>query len=340
RDLAARVGATPRGAGPRSWPCGIAGGIACGAAGIASIALPVPAAFRAAAIVAARRGGGRIIGGLRRAGKPAADTCEDAGFCAGRGPRGRCSTWPWGPGIRCCVGLDGGWFAERGRAGRHDAAHGGVLAAAGYLAELAHRVRFDRGQQFVAGLAVLAHVRFADALDLDVRGLQVLVGDDHDVHLVAQFDLDHAGPLLVQQEIGHRRWGLHQDLPGVVLHRVLFDQPQGRQRQRLDAADHAMAVATRAHDLAGFAQAGAQALARQFEEAETGNAPHLYARAVELEGFFHPLLDLALMLWAVHVDEVDDQQAAGIADACLAGNLHRRLTIGVERGFLDVAALG
>ena len=40
----------------------------------------------------------------------------------------------------------------------------------------------------------------------------------------------------------------------------------------------------------------------------------------------------------LHVDEVDDDQAADVADAQLAGDLVGRLEVGVERGGLDVAA--
>ncbi len=46
------------------------------------------------------------------------------------------------------------------------------------------------------------------------------------------------------------------------------------------------------------------------------------------------------MARAVHVDEVDDDQATGIADAQLARDLGRGLEIRVERGVFDVTALG
>ena len=243
---------------------------------------------------------------------------------------------------RLCGGGDRGHHFlahRRGRAG-DDAAYGRLLAAAKGLTHLRQFGRFHRGQHVVAGLAVLAHVRLADALDLDVRRLQLVVGHDHHVHLVAQFDLDHAGALFVEQEVDHAGRRLHQHLAGVVLHRVLFDQTQGRQRQRLHAADLAVAVATRAGDLGGFAQAGAQSLTRHFEQAETRDAADLHAGAVELQRVLQAILHLTLVTRAVHVDEVDHDQAAGVADARLASHFHRGLAVGVERGFLDVAALG
>ncbi len=42
-----------------------------------------------------------------------------------------------------------------------------------------------------------------------------------------------------------------------------------------------------------------------------------------------PILDLALVLGRLHVDEVDDDEAADVADAQLARDLIRRLEIGV-----------
>jgi hypothetical protein len=41
-----------------------------------------------------------------------------------------------------------------------------------------------------------------------------------------------------------------------------------------------------------------------------------------------------------HVDEVDHHQAAEVAQAQLARHFLGRFQVGVERGFLDVAALG
>src|SRR3546814_3193171 len=134
--------------------------------------------------------------------------------------------------------------------------------------------------------------------------------------------------------------GLHQHLPGVLLHRVLFGDADDGQRQRLDAAHAAVAFAARADDLAGLAQARAQALARELEQAEARNPAQLHAGAVEPERTLQAVLDLALVLVARHVDEIDHHQAAQVADAHLAGDFLGRLQVGVERGLLDVPALG
>ncbi|MBV6425185.1 MAG: hypothetical protein NAOJABEB_02999 [Steroidobacteraceae bacterium] len=64
----------------------------------------------------------------------------------------------------------------------------------------------------------------------------------------------------------------------------------------------------------------------------------LDARAVHAHRVAQPLLDLALVLLRLHVDEVDDDEPAEVADAQLAGDLVGRLEVGVECGGLDVAA--
>jgi hypothetical protein len=46
------------------------------------------------------------------------------------------------------------------------------------------------------------------------------------------------------------------------------------------------------------------------------------------------------VLARAHVDEVDHHQAAEVAQAHLARDFFRRFQVGVEGGFLDVAALG
>src|SRR6185437_7382247 len=110
--------------------------------------------------------------------------------------------------------------------------------------------------------------------------------------------------------------------------------------QRLDAADGAVAVAARAYDPRGFLEARAQPLARQFHQAEARDAAQLHARTIDLQRVAQFFLDLALVARAFHVDEVDHHQAAQVADAQLARDLDSGLAIGMERGVLDVAALG
>ena len=66
----------------------------------------------------------------------------------------------------------------------------------------------------------------------------------------------------------------------------------------------------------------------------------MYPGAVDFQCFAHLLLDFALVLGRGHVDKVDHDQAAHVPETQLAGNLFRRFQVGLERGFLNVVALG
>ena len=82
----------------------------------------------------------------------------------------------------------------------------------------------------------------------------------------------------------------------------------------------------------------AQALAAHLEQAELRDRRELDARPVGAQRIAQARLDLAPVLRLFHVDEVDDDQAAEVAQAHLARDLVGRLEVGAGRGFLDVAA--
>ncbi len=63
----------------------------------------------------------------------------------------------------------------------------------------------------------------------------------------------------------------------------------------------------------------------------------LDARLVLAHGVAQAVFDVALVLLRLHVDEVDDDQPADVAQAQLARDLVGRLEVGVERRGLDVA---
>ena len=66
--------------------------------------------------------------------------------------------------------------------------------------------------------------------------------------------------------------------------------------------------------------------------------PDLHARAVVAKRVAQAVFHLALVLRALHVDEVDDDEAAQVAQAQLPGDLVGGLEVGVERRLLDVVA--
>ena len=157
------------------------------------------------------------------------------------------------------------------------------------------------------------------ALDVVMRRFQVLVGDQQQVDLQARFHLGDVRALFVQQIGGH----VHRHLActaAVFSFMASSCSRQDVQGAGFRVADHAGAVAARAGDVRAFVQGRTQALARQFHQAETGDLAHLHAGAVEMQGITQALFDGALVLAVLHVDEVDDDQAAQVAQAQLAGH--------------------
>ena len=126
----------------------------------------------------------------------------------------------------------------------------------------------------------------------------------------------------------------------VFLHGLFLQQAQYLQRTRLGIPNDACAVTTRAGDVRAFVQRGTQALARQLHQTETGDLAHLDTGAVEVQGVAQAVFDGALVLAVFHVDEIDHDQTAQIAQAQLAGDFVGGLKVRAGRGFFDVGATG
>src|SRR4051812_4038427 len=86
--------------------------------------------------------------------------------------------------------------------------------------------------------------------------------------------------------------------------------------------------------------AGANPLARHFEQPEMRDAPDLDSRAVLAQAIAELALDRAVVALLVHVDEVDDDQARKVAQPELSRDLLGGLEVGLERGILDVMFAG
>ena len=66
----------------------------------------------------------------------------------------------------------------------------------------------------------------------------------------------------------------------------------------------------------------------------------MYAGAVFFERIAQDVLNIALVLGVFHVDEVDDDQTAQVAQTHLAGDFFGGFHIGFERGVFDVRTAG
>ncbi len=232
-------------------------------------------------------------------------------------------------------------FDQRCRLVRSDGLDHGFLARLGFflLALAVGHVGFGFFGQVVAGLAVFeARVVVLDALELVVWRVEVLVRDQDHGNAVTVLDFQHFTAFFVEQERCHIDRHLHVDGGRVFLHCLFLDDAQDLQGRRFGITDVAGAGAARAGHVGAFRQRRTQALARQFHQAEARNLAHLDAGAVMVQRVFQALFDFALVLGHFHVDEVDHDQAAQIAQAQLARHFVGRFAVGVEGGRFDVRA--
>src|SRR5690349_17494014 len=176
----------------------------------------------------------------------------------------------------------------------------------------------------------------ADALDRILRRLDVRVRHDHAIDRALVFDGAQPFALFVHEVGGYLDRNLGNDLCSLVLARFFTDQAKDGERHGLDRPDAADAGATRAREVTGITQRRAQTLARHLEQAETREASDLDAGAIHLHRVAQAVFHVALVLRRLHVDEVDDDQAADVADTELTGDLVRGFEVGVGGRGLDV----
>src|SRR5262249_39529762 len=162
------------------------------------------------------------------------------------------------------------------------------------------------------------------------------VGIDRDGDAKPRLQVAQVRALVVEHVKRHVGARTDHEVVGRALDQHLFQRAQELQRDRADRADVTHAAADHAFLGRALEHAGADALARHFEQAEMGDAPYLDARAVVLETLLQPPLDRAVVALLVHVDEVDDDQPGEIAQAELPRYFVRRLHVGLEGGILDV----
>src|SRR3978361_834569 len=97
----------------------------------------------------------------------------------------------------------------------------------------------------------------------------------------------------------------------------------------------AAAAALRAWLGRALQHAGANALARHFQQAARRDGPDLASRAVLPQAIAELALDRAVVALLVHVDEVDDDQAREVAQAQLPRTFLGGLQAGLARGIPD-----
>ena len=130
------------------------------------------------------------------------------------------------------------------------------------------------------------------------------------------------------------------DFFGVLFQRFFFNQAQDRERQRFVVTHGTGAATAWAHVVAGFAQRRAQTLAGHLQQAEARDMADLDTRAVLADGFTQAVFNRTLVADRGHIDEVDNDQAAKVAQTQLACDFVSRFEVSVERRFFDIAAAG
>ncbi len=183
---------------------------------------------------------------------------------------------------------------------------------------------------------VQARVIVPQALNMMMRRFQVLVGNQNKVYFQARFDLGDIGAFFVQQECSDVDRYLCVQGSRVFLHGLFLQQAQYMQRAGFCIADDASAIAAGAGNVRTLVQCRTQALSRQLHEAETGYFAHLDPCTVKVKGVSKALFNKTLVLVVLHIDEVDDDQAAQVAQTKLAGNFLGRFQVGSHGRFFDI----
>ena len=177
------------------------------------------------------------------------------------------------------------------------------------------------------------------ALQPVVRRFERLVRHHQHGDALLEFDLGDFRTLFIQQKRGNL--DRHLDVHGrrVVLQALFLNDAQNLQGAGFGVADVAGTAATRAGNRRPFRKRRFQPLATHFHQTELADRAELHAGAVLPQRIAQAAFNFATVLALVHVDEVDDDQAAQIAQAHLARDFVSGFQVGAGRGFLDVTAL-
>ncbi len=174
-----------------------------------------------------------------------------------------------------------------------------------------------------------------------MRSLHLIVRHDDRAHTtLAFFDGAHRFTFFIQQIRCNLYRNDRVNFFGVLFQRFFFNQTQNRERQRFVITDGAGAATARADVMTGFAQRRAEALTRHLKQAETGDMANLDTSTILTHGLTQAVFYRALMANRRHIDKVDNNQAAQITQAQLAGNFICRFQVGIEGRFFDITAAG
>ena len=176
------------------------------------------------------------------------------------------------------------------------------------------------------------------------------VDDGERLRLAERFALERKPRLVVGLDfaddfgvIGAKTFEHGRVNANLQVHLFLFLGEEARQRAQtaLDVhrqlprrLDDAMPAAVRAGGVRLREEALFEALARHFEQAQFGNRDDVGARLVVAARILERTHHLLLVFARLHVDEVDDDEPADIADAQLARHLFDGFEVDLQNGVL------
>ena len=176
-------------------------------------------------------------------------------------------------------------------------------------------------------------------LQLVVRCFQALVGDQQHIGALLNLDLGDLRAFFIQQERCdfHRHLRVHRG--GVVLHGLLLDDAQNLQRRTFGVTHMTRSAAAWARNGCTFTQCGAQTLRAHLHQAKFADGAKLHTRTVLSQRIAQTVFHFAAVFGLVHVNEVNDDQAAQVAQTHLTSHFVGGLQVGAGGGFFDVTAL-
>ena len=230
---------------------------------------------------------------------------------------------------------------------RHEVAKHRFLAFGGrFFFGLLHAIGIGRdviGLNFFSTLVachfiIESFVIVAQTFDVIVRRFKELIGNQHDRQTMTVLDLCNIAAFFVQKEACDVNRHLCVHGTRAFLHGFFFKNSQNLQRAAFGVTDDAYTVAARAGDMVAFGQCRTQTLTGQFHQTEAADLSHLNACAVVLERIFEALLNRTLVLRIVHVDEVDHNQTAQVAQTHLTGHFVGGFAVRSESGLFNIGA--
>ena len=202
------------------------------------------------------------------------------------------------------------------------------------------RFRLGFAPRFRLELAFGLLTFLLDEFQVDLLRGQTRLGGEDDPEVMLLLQGRDFPTFLVEEKVAHLHRNLGPDFLDVVLHQLGADLAQQAQAQDGHGFEAAAALTGGARGVGAGLGGGPQALAGEFQQAELGDVAHGHPGLVFLEALLQGRLHLLLVLLVLHVDEIDDYQAAQVPQPELPGHFVGGLQVGLQGGLLQLLLAG